>query len=153
MDEDLMFASWTWGFLLIVLTIAIHAVGVVTMALVGLRFRVGLEKRNHRLCCAIPIVTAVIGAVGQLLAVLHGIEATIWAAAYLWLGAVGSLADGMLYSVDSMTTRGASGLTLLQHWRMLGALEAADGMLLFGISTAYIFAVLQLYWPMLSRRH
>jgi hypothetical protein len=57
-----------------------------------------------------------------------------------------------------MTTRGASGLTLQQHWRMIGALEAAGGMLLFGISTAYIFAVMQAYWPMLSdlfvtRRH
>ena len=34
----------------------------------------------------------------------------------------------MFYSLDSMTTRGASGLTLQQHWRMMGALEAADGM-------------------------
>ena len=51
---------------------------------------------------------------------------------------------------NSMTTRGASGLMLQQHWRMMGALEAADGMLLFGISTAYIFAVMQVYWPMLS---
>ena len=39
---------------------------------------------------------------------------------------------------------------LQQHWRMMGALEAAAGMLLFGISTAYIFAAMQAYWPMLS---
>ncbi len=31
----------------------------------------------------------------------------------------------------------------------MGALEAADGMLLFGISTAFLFAVLQQIWPML----
>ena len=49
-----------------------------------------------------------------------------------------------------MTTRGASGLMLEQHWRMMGALEAANGMLLFGISTAYILAVMQVYWSMLS---
>ena len=42
----------------------------------------------------------------------------------------------MLYSVDSMSTRGASGLTLQRYWRMMGALEAGDGMLLFGNSTA-----------------
>jgi hypothetical protein len=37
---------------------------------------------------------------------------------------------------------------------MMGALEAFDGMLLFGISTAFIFAVMQISWPMLvSRRH
>jgi len=32
---------------------------------------------------------------------------------------------------------------LEHHWRMMGALEATDGMLLFGISTAYIFTVMQ----------
>ena len=80
-----------------------------------------------------------------------GIEAVIWAAAYIWLGALDSPKDAILYSVDSMTTRGASGLMLQQHWRIVGALEAAGGMLLFGISTAYIFAVMQMYWPMLSK--
>ena len=34
---------------------------------------------------------------------------------------------------------------------MMGALEAMDGMLLFGISTAYIFTVMQDYWPLLTR--
>ena len=55
----------------------------------------------------------------------------------------------MLYSIDSMSTRGASGLPLQQPWLMMGALEAADGVLLFGISTAYMFGVLQAYWPLL----
>ena len=100
----------------------------------------------------IPIVIGLVAAVGLLLAALHGIEATIWAAAYLWLGALGSPGDAMLYSVDSMSTRGASGLRLERRWQMMGALEAADGMLLFGISTAYIFAMMQVYLPMLSRR-
>ena len=49
-----------------------------------------------------------------------------------------------------MTTRGASGLNLAEEWRLMGALEAADGMLLFGISTAFLFAVLQQIWPMLT---
>jgi hypothetical protein len=40
----------------------------------------------------------------------------------------------MLQSVESMTMRGASGLILPRHWQKMGALEAADGMLLFGIS-------------------
>jgi hypothetical protein len=141
--------DWIWGLLLIVLTIAIHAMGVVMMALVGVRIRVGLETRSLGLRLAVPIVIGVVGALGLLLAVLHGIEAAIWATAYLWLGALDSL-----YSVDSMTTRGASGLMLQRHWQLMGALEAVDGMLLFGISTAYTFAVMQLYWPMLmTHRH
>jgi len=50
-----------------------------------------------------------------------------------------------------MSTRGASGLTLQRPWQMMGALEAVNGMLLFGISTAYVFAVMQVYWSMLAK--
>jgi hypothetical protein len=51
----------------------------------------------------------------------------------------------MFFSVDSMTTRGASGLELARHWRMMGALEAANGVLL-GDSTAFLAAVLTEAW-------
>ena len=145
--------TWTWGLSLIVLTIAIHAIGVVVLALVSLRIRAHLANRRLGPRYVIPIVIGLVAAAGLLLAVLHGMEAAIWAAAYVWLGAIDSPLDAILYSVDSMSTRGASGLTLHGHWRMMGALEAVDGMLLFGISTAYIFALMQSYWPMLSRRH
>jgi hypothetical protein len=150
--------NWAWGLSLIAVTIAIHTMGVVMMAIAGLAIRVRLETRNLGFRQVILIAISGIGAVGLLLAVLHGIEATIWAAAYVWLGALDSLNDAILYSLDSMTTRGASGLTLEPHWQLMGALEAANGMLLFGISTAFIFAEMQGYWPMLSdllltRRH
>jgi hypothetical protein len=145
--------NWTWALSLIALSIAIHAMGVVMMALVGLRIRAQLESRKLSLRHVITIVVGMIGVVGLLLAALHGIEAAIWAAAYIWLGALDTPKDAILYSVDSMTTRGASGLMLQPPWRMMGALEAAAGMLLFGISTAYIFAMMQAYWPMLSRPH
>ena len=62
------------------------------------------------------------------------------------LGALDSAKAAILYSVDFMATRGASGLMLQPHWRMMGALEAVDGMLLFGVSTAFIFTVMQFYY-------
>ena len=108
----------------------------------GIRLR--LESRNLRFPFA--IVIGAITAMGLLLAALHAIEAAFWAAAYLWLGALGSPEAAILYSVDSMATRGASGVALQPHWQMMGALEAADGMLLFGISTAFIFTVMQFYY-------
>jgi hypothetical protein len=154
MDGDLLArASWTWGLSLIALTIAIHTTGVVLMAHLMLRIRTGLVKRRLGLPSVIPIVIGAVSGVALLLAVLHGIEATIWAAAYMCFGAFRSFADALLYSVGSMTTAGASGLNLEQQWRMMSALESVNGMLLFGISTAYIFAVMQVYWPMLERRH
>ena len=146
-------ANWIWGLSLIALTIAIHAIGVVVLAVVSVRIRAWIANRRLGLRYVIPIVIGLVAAVGLLLAVVHGIEAAIWAAAYVWLGALDSPVDAILYSVDAMATRGASGMTLQGPWRMMGALEAADGMLLFGMSTAYIFALMQVYWPMLSRRH
>jgi hypothetical protein len=41
---------------------------------------------------------------------------------------------------------------LERHWRMMGAPEATDSMLLFVVSTAYIFAVMQAYWPIMTHR-
>ncbi|MGB9326587.1 MAG: hypothetical protein WCB47_12070 [Pseudolabrys sp.] len=57
--------------------------------------------------------------------------------------------DALFFSLDSMSTRGASAL-MQRPWQMMGALEAVDGMLLFGLSTAYLFSVMQVYWSMLT---
>jgi hypothetical protein len=137
--------SWIWGLSLIALTIAIHATSVTFMVFVLHRFRFRLE----RLSSGSSRVFAIVGTIttmGLLLAVLHMIEAATWAAVYLWLGALGSAEAAILYSVDSITTRGASGLVLQSRWQMMGALEAANGVLLFGISTGFIFTVMQFYY-------
>jgi len=148
--EILGHPSWRWGLSLIAFTIAIHATAVVMLAFVGVRIRARLETRSPDLWNLIVVLICIIVVIGLLLAVLHAIECGIWAAAYWWLGAFDSFKDALLYSVDSMSTRGASRLTLQRHWQMMGALEAVDGMLLFGVSAAYIFAVMQVYWSVLA---
>lgn len=146
--------NWTWGLSLIALTMAIHTTGIAFLAFATERIRVRLESlKRLSLRRAFAIVIGLIGAVGLLLAALHGTEAALWAATYWWLGALNSPGDAMLYSVDSISTRGASGLVLERHWLLLGGLEAIDGMLLFGISTAYIFTVMQACWEVVIRPH
>jgi hypothetical protein len=120
--------SWGWGLSLIAVTIAIHATAVVMMAFAAVRIRARLETCRHDLWKLIAVLICMIVAIGLLLAVVHA----------------------LLYSVDSMSTRGATRLVLQRHWQMMGALEAVDGMLLFGVSAAYIFAVMQTFWSMLS---
>jgi hypothetical protein len=144
--------NWAWGLSLIALTIAIHATGVAFMVSVLHSTRLRLESWSLGLPHVFAIVIGAITAMGLLLAALHAIEAAFWAAAYLWLGALGSPEAAIVYSVDSMTTRGASGFVLQPRWQMMGALEAVDGMLLFGISTAFIFTVMQLYYQTLLLR-
>jgi hypothetical protein len=142
-------ASWILGLSFIVLTVAFHTTGVVMMAFAGRRIRVTVEKQKLHPFRTIPILIGVIGAVAVILAVLHGLEAMLWAAAYAWLGAFGSYIDALLYSLGTMTS--ASTAEVASQWHMMSALEAMDGALLFGISTAFIFTVMQDYWPMLSR--
>ena len=64
------------------LTIATHVAGMLLVALTGVSIRARIESRNRltlRHMAAIQI--GVIGAVGLLLAALHGLEAALWAAA------------------------------------------------------------------------
>ena len=75
---------------LIALTIATHAATVVMMAFIGVRIRARLEGSGLNLWNLITIMICLIAVIGLLLAVLHGIECGIWAAAYLWLGALDS---------------------------------------------------------------
>jgi hypothetical protein len=139
-------ASWLWSLALVAITIAIHAVGVVVIVSVIEKIRAKLLRLRRTYLDSAPLTIAFIVAVALSLAILHAIESMAWAVVYVWLGALPSPADAALYSVDSMTTRGASGLVLERQWRMMGATEAGDGMLLFGISTAFLFYVMLRLW-------
>src|SRR5262249_6643348 len=107
---------------------AMHGTGLVLVGLVLERLRSRLTSRH-----VLSMIVVIVCTVGLLLAVLHVLEAGLWASAYWWLGAISSPADAILYSVDSISSRGGSGLELDRQWQPMGALEAVDGMLLFGI--------------------
>src|SRR4051794_26491112 len=108
-----MSMGWGWGLSLIALTIAIHTAGIVAMALFTAVIKSRwLKTPTLAVGHMILVVLGVIGAVGLPLAALHVAEAIIWAAAYRWVGALPSLEDAMLYSVNAMTTLGSSGLSL-----------------------------------------
>jgi hypothetical protein len=111
----------------IVLTMTIHAAAVLIMAFVGTRIRFQLETRRLHQWSLIAILICATGLIGLVLAMLHGIECGIWAAAYLWLGAVDSSTDALLYSVDSMATLGGTGLTLQRPWQVLAVWRQSMG--------------------------
>jgi hypothetical protein len=147
-------ASWSLGLALIVLTIAIHTTAVVLMAF-GLetRIRVRVDKHKADRLRAIATVIGHIGAVALILAAMHALEGVLWASAYWWIGALYSFTDASVYSLATMTTFEIPGLALPSRWHMLSALQAVNGVLLFGISTAFLFAVIQVHWQLLSHRH
>ena len=53
------------------------------------------------------------------------------------------LATAFYHSAMNYTTLGYGDVIMSPSWKIFGPLEAADGMLMFGVSTAMIFAVIQ----------
>jgi hypothetical protein len=140
-------ANWAWGVPLIVLTSVVHVLG---LALINDRIVQALggrmDRRHSTFLFAVAMSVAVL-----LATVLHALEAAAWAVAYLLLRALPDIKAAMLYSVSALTTYGHASALLADRWRMLGALEALNGMLLFGLSTAFLFAMIQEIWS-LGRR-
>jgi hypothetical protein len=140
-------ADWAWSLPLILLTVVIHVfgLGLINERIVGALSRV-VDRRR-----LVPLFALVMGVAILLVTALHTIEGAAWAGAYLFLGAVPDAKSAMLYSLNAMTTYGHESVSLEPHWQMMGALEALNGMLLFGLTTAFLFAMIQEVWPLAVR--
>ena len=75
--------------------------------------------------------------------VAHLIEITLWAALFVICGEFKDLAGAFYHSAVNYSTLGYGDVIMSPSWKLLGPLEAADGALMFGVSTAMIFAVIQ----------
>ena len=139
--------DWAWSLPLIVLTVVIHVCG---LALIGERV-VGILSVSEDRRSLTPRFAVVMGVTALLATLLHGIEGVIWAVAYRFLSALPDNRSAMLYSLSAMTTFGHANLFLENRWQLMGALEALDGMLLFGLTTAFLFAIMQRVLPLGSR--
>jgi hypothetical protein len=141
--------DWAWSLPLIVLTVVIHVCGLV---LIGETVVGALGETLNPRRFLLKFAT-VMGAASLLATILHGFEAAIWAAAYRFLDALPDNRTAMLYSISAITSYGHANLYLKERWQLMGALEALNGMLLFGLTTAFLFAMIQRAWPLGSREH
>lgn len=141
-------ADWAWGLPLIVLTVLFHVSGLGLISQRVVHGKVGrmIERRHPK-----AALVVVLGATTLLATCLHGIEAGTWAVAYRLLGAMREPRSAMLYSLNAITSYGHTDLELPDHWHLMGALEALNGWLLFGLTTAFLFAVMEKVWSSGSR--
>jgi len=140
--------DWAWGLPLIALTVVIHASG---LGLINKEVTAKLSGAG-RLRNLSGASMFVMGATALSAAILHGLEGGIWAGAYRLLGALQDNKTAMLYSLNAMTSYGHDGVLLERRWQMLGALEALNGWILFGLTTAFLFTVMQKAWPHVANR-
>jgi hypothetical protein len=138
-DHSTCVAEWSWGLLLTVLTVLIHTSGLWMVWQAALRAISHPVRLHHRKAISLTIISCVTLSA----AVLPGTEAALWALVYRFLKALPDYQVAMLYSLNAITSYGHANLQLENRWHLMGAMEALNGWLLFGISTAFLFAVLQ----------
>jgi hypothetical protein len=85
---------------------------------------------------------AIMMIVSLITAVAHLIQIALWAIVLLMCGELASFEQAFYCSAQNYTALGYGDIRLSQRWQLLGPLEAVNGLLLFGLSTAIMFAVL-----------
>ena len=131
------------GILCILITVSLHALTV--SALITMLKRRGPQAVGAMGRSARPLLVAYLACA---LAVKHAVDIVFWGAA-IWLCAGSQftgLGEAIYFSSVTYTTLGYGDIVLSGKWRMLSAFEATNGMLLFGLSTALLFVLVERIW-------
>jgi len=131
-----MIANFVLAIILVVATVTVHFAGLLCL-LWFLRER-GHRFRAHESAAGqgAAILFVVLGLVA-----IYTVEVWLYAFAYLGVGALHDLESALYFSTASYTTIGYGDLVLDKKWRLLGAIEGANGLLMFGWSTAFLISV------------
>ena len=130
-----MFANLVLSALMVGLTVSIHFGGL--LVLIQMLRRHAPEDRDHMGTArqVFAVMAVILGLIG-----IHSIEVWAYAALYRVLGAIGDLEAALYFSTVTFTTLGYGDVVLDKRWRLISAVEAANGLLLFGWSTAFLVA-------------
>jgi hypothetical protein len=123
-------------FILVSICVAIHGLGMV----IGLRW-LGRTVPAHRHHFSLPAMFWILIRMIYGLLLLHLLQILVWAAFYQWSNWFPDFATAFYYSAQSYSTVGFGDVTPPGHWRILGAIEAVTGILMFGWSTGVLFSV------------
>ena len=135
--------DWVLSLPLILLTVIVHVFGLALINDAAIAVLKDIPARRRFMYRFAVVMTIAV----LLMIVLHGFEAVAWGLAYKMLGLFSSDRLAMLYSLGAMTGFGSGSVSLPSHWAMMGVLQSLAGLLLFGLTTAFMFAMIQAVWP------
>ncbi len=84
----------------------------------------------------------VMGTIVLVLFLGHVLQFAIWAALFMKLGEFTEFSTAFYYSSVTFTSLGYGDIVMTEKWRLLGGLEAANGVLMFGLSASAILSVM-----------
>jgi hypothetical protein len=120
--------------LMVVVTTAIHAGGMV-LALSAIRSQKSQLRWRLKIYWTSGIVL--------LMFFVSLVEIWAWAGTYLLLNAIEGLDQALYFSTVTYTTLGYGDIVLDQRWHLLASFEAANGIIMFGWTTAIVVAAVQ----------
>ena len=124
------------GIPVLVLTLMVQAVATIAIVrVIAALVRRGFAGRSFWLDVAIMMVVLIIALASIL------VQVAVWAAGFMVCGEFGDFNTAFYHSAVNFTTLGYGDLVMSRAWRILGPLEAANGILMCGISASGLFAV------------
>lgn len=69
-------------------------------------------------------------------------QIAVWAWLFVWHEEFQSFADAFYHSMVNYTALGYGDIVMSEERRLLGALEATNGVLMLGISTAFLYSIM-----------
>jgi hypothetical protein len=119
-------------------TVIIHG-----LALMPIGYFVRYEFRIRRAGVLFWRDVEIVAAVTLVALAAHLVAVAAWGLVFTLCGEFSQLTAALYHSGMNYTTLGDSEKVMSPAWRLLASLEAANGMLMFGVSTAMLFAVIQ----------
>jgi hypothetical protein len=117
------------------LCLVLQAIFVITTIRYYTRFRL-LQKVRETQWLEIFLLSTVM----LLMLVSNMAQMVIWAVLFLLLGEFDDFATALYHSAVNFVTLGYGDIIMSARWRLLGPLEAVNGILMFGVSTAVMTA-------------
>ena len=136
-ERTFMLRELLVAFAVVALCVVMHIAGMASLTTWLLRRRTSLEQNLHILNSSLLLIM-----VFGIVILLHLSEATIWAALFYSRSLFEDFETSLYFSLKTYTTVGYGDILLPHRWRLLGGIEALSGVLLCGLSTAFIFAIL-----------
>jgi hypothetical protein len=125
---------------MVLLTVMIHGAGLLLLMRL-LRIELHEEASLHLPTFSVRSLAFVLALVLGLF-VLHGVEIWAYGVLYLGLGALPDLETAVFFSTITYSTVGYDDQGFAHSWQLVAAIEAINGVILLGWSTAFFFAIM-----------
>jgi len=110
---------------------------------VGISLRQYIRFRRRHEVLDKPLWQIALLALVMLLAMLGNfLQMVAWAGLFVLVGEFSDFSTALYHSGVNFATLGYGDIVMSERWRLLGALEAANGILMFGVSTSMMTAAL-----------